>query len=104
MTARLTPAELAGLPLYKVEELALTDIDALADIARRHTERLTLGTSPAHTTRVVNAYAGGFAAASAGRSERDNPFGHRNNFAAPQRRAWRWGFQKRLELGRVVAV
>lgn len=83
-------------PLHQIERAALDNPEAEAELARRQIERLVNPAKHAesHILRVHTAWLQGFRA---GQGER-NPYRGRNNFHAPQRRAWTDGMRKRHEL------
>lgn len=84
------------IPQYQLEALALEgQAGARLELAHRETGHLTRGRTVAHINRVTHAYVEGF---NAGGPNLENPYRRLNNFFAPQRRAWRAGHHKRLEL------
>ncbi len=92
MTTPQTAAEWQTL-----EQKALTDPEALTELARVSTTHLVNPAwhKPEWITRVQVAYREGFTASEGTK----NPYQNRNNFYAPLRRAWRWGQLKRQEIG-----
>ena len=84
------------VPLYKVEQLALDDPEAAAELARRYVDSVTRHWhKDAHRTRLTTAWLKGFGG---------EPNAHRagNNFTAPYSRAWRRGEATRRKLEELV--
>jgi len=88
----MTPASVV-VPLYKLERVALTDLDAAIECARRYGAEHSPNTGEAFRRDVAKSYLRGL------RGEVD-PYarGRGANFAAPFRRAYRAGADLRRQL------
>ncbi len=94
----MTAAELAKLPLYKVQELALTEVTARIELGRRYASATTLSfKTERHRQQITLQYVRGW------EGKQDPYFWKGGNFAAPMRRAWHAGKREHAEVAMAAA-
>lgn len=84
-------------PTYRLQKMALTDADAVAELGRRYAEdRTTSYQTDTHRRKVAAQYVKGW------NGEQDPYFWKGGNFAAPMRRAWSAGKRDRATVVQIV--